>query len=125
MHVLCLFIIQDIILDHVVSNYIADTPFLKIKKIKIEDLECSEMISFCDIVIIEPNFAEHEFFYPLKKIISTKPTLFISDNKNLIKIYGHENAVYLKKTVCYNEFIDGISLLIDNFNMKSVRSTHS
>ena len=89
-------------------------PFLKLKKIKVQELLSHKMISLSDIIIIEPDFLENDSFHSIKYNISTKPTIFISDNNNLIDIYGHANAVYLKKSFNYSDFVNGMSLLIDN-----------
>jgi len=125
MTVLCLFIIQDIILDHILRKYISATPFLKLKKIKVQELLSHRIISVCDIIIIEPDFLENDSFYLIKQNISKKPTIFISDNNNLSEIYGHKNAVYLKKTFSYLDFINGMSLLIDNQNVESVSNFYT
>ncbi len=125
MSVLCLFIIQDIILDHVLRNYIASTPFLSLKKIESEELLCSNILSASDIIIIEPDFIENEFFHSIVQIINSKPTLIICDNKDVLKIYGFENAVLLSKALSYSDFVNGISKLIDNQQIKLVSNSYS
>lgn len=125
MTVLCLFIIQDIILDHVLKKYISYTPFLKLKKIKVQELLSHKTISLSDIIIIEPDFLENDLFYSIKQNISTKPTIFISDNNNLIEVYGHANAVYLKKSFNYSDFVKAISLLIDSQDVESIANSYS
>jgi hypothetical protein len=120
MTVLCTFIIEDIILDHVLRSYVENTPFLKIKKIDIEELGTYKTLCMCDLIIIESDVIQSEYFESLKKIINSKPILFISDNKNLINIYGFENAVSISKSLNYSDFVTGISVLIDNQNTKSL-----
>lgn len=125
MSVSCLFIIRDIILNYVLKNYIAKTPFLMLNEITPNELLCNPQIYTSDIIFLELDSIDSEDFETIKQIIDSKPTLIISDKKDLIDIYGFQNAVCVNKSFSYSDFVNSISLLIDNQNIKTLSTTYS
>lgn len=125
MSVMCLLIIRDIILNHVLKSYIAKTPFLGFRQITPDELFCNHQIYTADIIFLELDSIDSTVFQKVKQIVYSRPTLIISDKKNLLDMYGFQNAVSVNKSFSYSEFVRSISLLIDNQNIETFTTTYS
>lgn len=109
MFVNCFHNIKNPALKYVIEKYISKTPFLSTIQ-KITD----ETIAEIDLVILEADFLSEEKIKDYISQLNGKYLIILSDYKIEQKIWQNKDIIILPKNISHQEFIDGLSLLIDN-----------
>jgi len=115
MNINCFCLVQDLVLNYIIKNYILKTPFLSFTQCDImKENFFSSDIENIDLVIAEINMETKEKIYKILSHFENKYFLLLSDLDNFLKPIDDNKTVILKKDITYSDFINALNSLVSH-----------
>lgn len=110
----CLCIFQDKVLAYIIKKYISKTPFLTYNERISMSIETYLDKSRIDLVIAELNKDTEKDIDKLRATLSEGYFILFNYDNNFKNFEKYQQSHFLDKNFTYADFIDTLSLVIDN-----------
>ncbi len=114
MNINCFCIVQDLVLNYIIKNYISKTPFLSFVECDLSSDNFLNSSENLDLIIAEINFDTKEKISSILSQFENKYFLLLTDIESFFNPCSNNKVFVLKKNITYSDFIYGLNSLVNN-----------